>query len=288
METPTITIRGLINDLTRTLTGTMVHLDDLLLQLDNKSSEYNDAWLANQQLERALEFFIELRSLYLIYQEHFQPNELSSGSDNLSTIDILSHKINNALLVITANCDLMSIYGNKSVDDHKTYESIYNTIDNIKWFISEALNPNRYQFPESKVKKALIHNYKINKPPENVKRIMLVEDDEDVMILLSEALAIAGYEIFACATGREAITNFYQIKSIYSLYIVDYGLPDMNGAEIVKQFLLRKPEITILFTTGYNELILQKHSGLICRHHILMKPFTLPELYEKIRSILHH
>ncbi len=206
----------------------------------------------------------------------------------MSTIDILSHKLNNALLVITANCNLMSIYGNKSVVDYNNYESIYNKIDNIKWFIREALNPNRYRFPESKVKKALINNSKINRPPKKGQRIMLVEDDEDVMITISEALVKAGYKICACATGREAITKFDQEKSIYSLYIVDYGLPDMNGAELVKNFELRKAEINILFITGYNELVLKEHSGLICQHHILMKPFSLPELYGKVRSILLH
>jgi CheY-like chemotaxis protein len=288
MEAPAITIRGLINDLTRTLTGSLVHLDDLLLQLDNDSEEFDNAWLANQQMERALELFIELRSIYLIWQEKLQYKRESLGKGSLSTIDILTHKLNNALLVIIANCDLMSIYGDKSVDGLNNYQSIYKTIENIKWFICETLNPNRYRFPNSEVKKALINNTKINRPPEKGKRIMLVEDDEDVMITIAEALAKAGYKIFACATGREAITLFDKKKSRFSLYIVDYGLPDINGAELVKNFILRKPEINILFTTGYNELILQEHSGLICQHQILMKPFSLPELYGKVRSILLH
>ncbi|MFZ0050722.1 MAG: hypothetical protein WAK96_03020, partial [Desulfobaccales bacterium] len=53
-------IRGLINDLTRTLTASIVHLDDLLLRLDNDSEEFADAWQANGQLERALDFFFQL------------------------------------------------------------------------------------------------------------------------------------------------------------------------------------------------------------------------------------
>lgn len=62
------TIRGLINDLTRTLTSSLVHMDDLFLHLDKDSEEFDDAWLANCQLERALEFLLELRSEYNIRQ----------------------------------------------------------------------------------------------------------------------------------------------------------------------------------------------------------------------------
>jgi CheY-like chemotaxis protein len=284
---PRSTLRGLINDLTRTLTGSMVHLDDLLLRLDDNSEEFDDAWLVNQQLERALEFFIELRSLYLTWQDKLQYEITSFGIGSLSTIDILAHKLNNALLLITAS-DLMPIYSNKYVDDPDNYQLIYQTIDNIKRFICEALNPNRYRFPDSEVKKAIKNNSKINRPPEKGKRIMLVEDDEDVRITMTKALTNAGYKIFACSTGREAITKFDLKKSKYSLYIIDYGLPDINGVELAKSFILRDTEINILLTTGYNALMLQEHSGFICKHQILMKPFTLPELYGKVRSILVH
>ena len=75
MEAPLPTIRGLINDLTRTLTSSLVHMDDLLLRLDNDSGEFDDAWLANNQLERAFEFFIELRSEYMIRKESINPKK---------------------------------------------------------------------------------------------------------------------------------------------------------------------------------------------------------------------
>lgn len=68
MEKPFSEIRGLINDLTRTLTASLVHLDDLLLRLDKNNEEFSEAWLANHQLERALEFFILLRSEFMIQE----------------------------------------------------------------------------------------------------------------------------------------------------------------------------------------------------------------------------
>jgi hypothetical protein len=105
MEEPSFTIRGLINDLTRTLTGSLVHMDNLLLHLDNDSGEFDDAWLANHQLERALEFFIELRSEYMILQESI--NQKNTKSYKLTTVEKLLHNFNNLLEVVVGYCDMM-------------------------------------------------------------------------------------------------------------------------------------------------------------------------------------
>ena len=83
METPekNLELRGFINDLTRTLTASMVHLDDLLLELDEDSDEFYHALLANQQLGRALEFSLEMRSAYLLWKDY-------SHKSNIKTKDI--------------------------------------------------------------------------------------------------------------------------------------------------------------------------------------------------------
>lgn len=63
-------IRELINDLTRTLSSAMVHLDDLLLRINMNSDEYDDALMATDQLGRAFELFIELRWNYFLWINH--------------------------------------------------------------------------------------------------------------------------------------------------------------------------------------------------------------------------
>jgi len=288
MDEPLSTIRGLINDLTRTLTGSLVHLDDLLLRLDNDSEEFDEACLANDQLGRALEFFLELRTLYLILHEKLQFKKESLGIGGLSTIDILAHKLNNSLLVIGANCDLMSIYSTKSNGIFNTIQKIYKTIGGIKSAIYKSLDQNRRQPHEDEDIKPLINNLGIKKPTKNGLRIMLVEDDDDVRDTITQALTKASYEVVAYANGRDALTKIDEKKSTYSLYIVDFGLPDMNGVELADNLLLRKPEINILIITGYNELILKNNFNLKYQYQIMMKPFRLPELYERINEIVHH
>jgi len=62
MEKETSLLKGLFNDLNRTLLFSAILLDDLHLQLQQDSELYDSWWLANQQLNRAIEFFLELRS----------------------------------------------------------------------------------------------------------------------------------------------------------------------------------------------------------------------------------
>jgi len=82
----TLEIRGLINDLTRTLAASLIHLDDLLLDLDKKSAFFDHAVLLDQQLGRALEFFLEMRSDFLIWQDihHVSNTKKKSGGKKKS------------------------------------------------------------------------------------------------------------------------------------------------------------------------------------------------------------
>jgi len=73
------TIRGLINDLTRTLTASLVHMDDLFVQMENESEGFEDARMANCQLERALEFLLELRSEYTLQRESIKQKKTKSS-----------------------------------------------------------------------------------------------------------------------------------------------------------------------------------------------------------------
>jgi hypothetical protein len=62
MEEESSILKALFNDLTRTLFSSAIFLDDLHMNLNPESEVYDAWWLANEQLKRAIEFFLELRS----------------------------------------------------------------------------------------------------------------------------------------------------------------------------------------------------------------------------------
>lgn len=62
MENHSSIIRGLINDLLRALSASLVHVDDLIMKLERNSDGFPDAILTNEQLSRSIELFLELRT----------------------------------------------------------------------------------------------------------------------------------------------------------------------------------------------------------------------------------
>jgi CheY-like chemotaxis protein len=287
MEEPPSTIRGLINDLTRTLTGSMVHMDDLLLHLDNDSGEFSDAWLANHQLERALEFFIELRSEYIIRQESIKKK---TKSYKLTAAEKLLHNFHNLLAVVVGYCDMIK---NDFADVRyigKITDNIYKSIQNPDYALNEPvclpesnISPNRLKLSHRKIKQTLTIPNKNNKGDN---KILLVEDDDGVKQFISTVLRKHKYTVVGCSRGEKALAIFEQTKANFGLCIVDIGLPDIEGPDLVKELLLHKPNINILFISGYNETKLKEHFALIGLHQILIKPFRLEELVNKVKSIM--
>ena len=78
MENYPLHIKELINDLLRSLSAALVHLDDLLIKIDRDSDIFPEVCLTNEQLERSVEVFLELRS-----QSNFLLEHLSVYEDDL-------------------------------------------------------------------------------------------------------------------------------------------------------------------------------------------------------------
>jgi CheY-like chemotaxis protein len=289
MEALPSSIRGLINDLTRTLTGTLVHMDDLLLHLDTDSGEFDDARLANHQLERALEFFIELRSEYMIRQESIQEQ---AKSYKLTAIEKLMHNFNNLLAVVVGYCDMVQ---NNLVDVRHITQipaHIYESIQKSHYLLNEPIFTYRKNVSTNLLKishkKIKLDKSKSAKKYNMRNKILLVEDNEGVRDFITTVLYKYEYAVIGCSEGGKALAIFELYKADFDLCMVDVGLPDIEGPDLVKKLLLQKPNINVLFTSGYNEIKLKECFPLIGPHQILIKPFRLDELLTKVGSMMPH
>lgn len=105
MEMEASLLKGLFNDLTRTLLSSAIMLDDLHLQLPQDSEPYDSWWLANEQLKRAIEFFLELRSTCFYYLGSFDLRDKGKGNGrNLEPQSPIDPKISEALYEIIDSC----------------------------------------------------------------------------------------------------------------------------------------------------------------------------------------
>lgn len=83
-------------------------------------------------------------------------------------------------------------------------------------------------------------------------RILVIDDDNDMCLLLSRFLTRKGYEVASVNSGKEAIQ--WMQKQEPDLVLCDFRLEDMNGAEILEQIKSRHPTCPVIIITGYSDV----------------------------------
>lgn len=113
------------------------------------------------------------------------------------------------------------------------------------------------------------------------KRILIVDDEKPMRLLLTKALCSEGYEITVVKNGVEAINQIE--KEFYDLIITDYMMPQMDGLELTCRVKARYPFTPILVISGNAPVQdLLKNGATAC----IMKPFEIFELRCLVKTIL--
>jgi DNA-binding NtrC family response regulator len=116
--------------------------------------------------------------------------------------------------------------------------------------------------------------------------ILVVEDDTNLLDLITTILESAGYDVRAASTATEALGVFEQQKDRLALLISDVVMPEMSGPDLSRLLLESKPDLKLLFLSGYLDSSTFHRSGLNELTILLQKPFTPTVLTEKVREIL--
>jgi PAS domain S-box-containing protein len=116
--------------------------------------------------------------------------------------------------------------------------------------------------------------------------VLVVEDDPDVRALITEVLEDSGCSVIE-ATGSATGLKILHSDVRIDLLITNVGLPGgLNGRQMVDAARGHRPNLKVLFITGYAEQAAIGKSDLDCDMHILVKPFAIDRLAHKIRSII--
>ena len=116
--------------------------------------------------------------------------------------------------------------------------------------------------------------------------ILVVEDDPDVRSLTCSLLRSFGYEVFEAGESRGALQVIRGTPRI-ALLLVDVVLPGgMNGPKLVEEVRRLRPEIEVLYMSGYTENAVLHHGRLDPGVNLLQKPFTKRELASRVRILL--
>jgi signal transduction histidine kinase len=116
-------------------------------------------------------------------------------------------------------------------------------------------------------------------------RILVVEDNEDLLEATSAMLTTFGYQVLGARNGEEAmrmLKNGHEFELLFSDVVMPKG---MNGIELAREARRLRRNIKVLLTSGYAGAVLERHQAKV-EFPIIDKPYRLPELARRLRSIL--
>ncbi len=116
--------------------------------------------------------------------------------------------------------------------------------------------------------------------------ILLAEDEPAVRAVSTRILQQAGYKVISAENGEEALKLFTENMDNIHLVILDIVMPIMGGKEVYEKIKDVKPDIPVLFTSGYSENSIHTNFVLHEGYHILQKPYGRSEILKEVRSIL--
>lgn len=116
--------------------------------------------------------------------------------------------------------------------------------------------------------------------------VMIVDDEPTVRMLVTDVLHDQGYTALEATDGPEAL-RVLQTDARIDLLITDVGLPGgMNGRQLADAARISRPELKVLFITGYAENAIIGNAQLAPRMQLLTKPFVMEDLANRIRSMI--
>jgi PAS domain S-box-containing protein len=116
--------------------------------------------------------------------------------------------------------------------------------------------------------------------------ICIVEDNTQVRNLARLILRGAGYDVIEAVDGLDAIEKFESYKHRIDLILMDVVMPRMGGKEVMEKLLQIKPDLKILFTSGYSESGIHTNFILESGLEFIPKPYNTDALRSRVRAIL--
>jgi two-component system cell cycle sensor histidine kinase/response regulator CckA len=116
--------------------------------------------------------------------------------------------------------------------------------------------------------------------------VLLVEDEESVRELVRLTLSARGYKVIEAENGECGMRAAETFKDHIDILITDVVMPGIGGRELAKKLLALRPDISVLYLSGYTEDAVVTHGALGPTTAFLQKPFTLQNLAKKVREVL--
>jgi len=116
--------------------------------------------------------------------------------------------------------------------------------------------------------------------------VLLVEDHEPLRVLAVRALTRRGFHVQACGSGEEALALLDGFTGHIDVLVTDVVLPGMNGRTLAERVRATRPDVRVLFTSGYTANVIVHHGVLYDGVRFLQKPYSLTDLCGRVRETI--
>lgn len=123
----------------------------------------------------------------------------------------------------------------------------------------------------------------------NQHRLLIVDDEKDLLFVYKRALELAGMEITAFDNPDMAFKEFKENSEKYSLLLTDMRMPSMNGYELINKVKAIRPEIRTIIISAYNitqDEVRRNMNSNVKIDALICKPVALERLREIISEVL--
>lgn len=117
-----------------------------------------------------------------------------------------------------------------------------------------------------------------------LKRILVVDDEESVRNLLQRVLTGAGYEVLTAVNGQEALLKISQVD--FSIVLLDIKMPGMSGMEVLQQLTTDHPDICAVMVTALGDAQTAVEAMKMGAYDYITKPFNRDDLMLKVRKAI--
>jgi PAS domain S-box-containing protein len=126
----------------------------------------------------------------------------------------------------------------------------------------------------------------LRRMPAGRETVLLVEDEEGVRALGREVLKKCGYTVLEAGDGDEALGVAARQPGPIHLLVTDVVMPRLGGRELAERLRAARPEIKVLYMSGYTDDAVIRHGLMEAEHALLQKPFGGAALAAKVREVL--
>jgi PAS domain S-box-containing protein len=127
---------------------------------------------------------------------------------------------------------------------------------------------------------------KASLPTHGSETVLLAEDEESVRRLAVRVLQHVGYHVLVAQNGTEALLISERHQGPIHLLVSDVVMPQMGGADLVRRLAATRPDLRVLFLSGYTDPSIVEQGLLESGAAFLQKPFTTEALTQKVREVL--